>query len=63
MIKITFKMSQGDTYWAICECLSCYDVIDGYDLENVSEDSKGSAPAPKINIPPYWKIKQIREVI
>ena len=62
MIEITFKTSQGNTYWVMCECMSHYDELNGYDLDNVLETSKGTGPASQITSPPDWQIIRIRTV-
>ena len=62
MIRITFEKARGGIYWAVCESLSRYDKLNGYDLDSVLEDSTGTAPACKITIPADWRMLSIQEV-
>ena len=62
MVEITFQTPQGGSYWAICECLSYYDELNGYDLDNVLKNSRGTGPCSQATIPPDWHIQRIREV-
>lgn len=62
MVEITFQKPQGGIYWVICEYLSHHDELNGYDLDSVLENSKGTGPASQTTIPPDWQIKRIREV-
>ena len=62
MVEITFQTAQGGNYWAICECLSHYDELNGYDLDNVLENSRGTGPSSQMTVPPDWHIQRIREV-
>lgn len=62
MIRITFRKPQNGEYWAICESLSQYDELNGYDLDNVLETSRGTGPASQVTTPSDWQIICIEEV-
>ena len=62
MVEITFQTAHGGTYWVICECLSHYDGVNGYDLDNVLENSRGTGPCSQMTVPPDWRIQRIKEV-
>ena len=59
MVKVTFQTQRG-IYWAVCESVR-YDELEGYDLDGVLENSRGTGPACLISVSPKWLIVQVEE--
>ena len=59
MVKVTFQTQRG-IYWAVCESVR-YDELEGYDLDGVLENSRGTWSACLISVSPKWQIVQVEE--
>ena len=59
MVKVTFQTQRG-IYWAVCESVR-YDEWEGYDLDGVLENSRGTGSACLISVSPKWQIVQVEE--
>lgn len=61
MMRIAFLTAAGSVFWAECEGLS-YDELEGYTLDNVRENSRGTGPCSQITSPANWKVIRVEAV-
>ncbi len=61
MLKFVFATSGGGLYRAVCRSVD-YDPYEGYTLDSVTGNSRGTGPRGEAGTPPEWSILRAEEV-